>query len=331
VCTADVESLYTNVDTPLLLGDDGLLAEFLLLVVPKLTNNKVKLTHRLIQFIIEGVTLIIKNNYFTCGGKYFKQKKGIAMGAALSVCLAQIFLFMIEYKFIYDTMEYKKLITYYRYFDDIFMISKTKEDVVQFVSLFNSCNRYIKVKEAYGSNQCIPFLDTEVYIDRLTHRINTRLYIKPMHSFNYIPYKSFHSRVQLKAFIRTELIRITCISSKSYEWKASCEEFYQHLIARGYPCWFLNKCFNINYKDRHHFLYNCNNQNKDNNILVLKLLQHPLIIDSKMDKMIMNKVKPLLKQLDNECRPISVHMACDNLRTILIRATDNRNSTTDLG
>jgi hypothetical protein len=69
--------------------------------------------------IIYILRIIIKQSYFHFDRQYYEQTEGLAMGAPISVILAEIFIQYIEHKYIYPIIRTREIIAYYRYVDDI--------------------------------------------------------------------------------------------------------------------------------------------------------------------------------------------------------------------
>jgi len=72
--------------------------------------------------IIQLLNVIIEQNYFQYNNQYFKPEKGIAMGSPVSGTLAEIYLRLIEERYIKHWIEDQNIVYYKRYVDDIFII-----------------------------------------------------------------------------------------------------------------------------------------------------------------------------------------------------------------
>ena len=73
-----------------------------------------------------------KNITFTFGDFFYKQMNGVAMGSPLAPALAEVFLTKIENDFINNPLNPLKILFYYRFVDDIFVILPEDENEKEF-------------------------------------------------------------------------------------------------------------------------------------------------------------------------------------------------------
>lgn len=240
--TADIASLYTNIDTTI-----GIqcIREFL---------EECKLNFGCIGFIIELLLIVMKNNYMHYNGKIYKQINGTAMGTSCAPTYANIIVYMLERKIISKFS--LTIYVYFRYLDDIFLyINSLQYERIK--KEFNCLNSKLKY-EFVCDNYSIPYLDIVIYKGKrfeTTNRFDTKVYQKKLNLYLYIPYHSFHTMNMKKSFIGTELIRYIRNTSSLIEFLKLRNLFYNRLIDRGYPRQFLNKIIsNFNYQDRNFYL-----------------------------------------------------------------------------
>jgi hypothetical protein len=58
---------------------------------------------------------------------FYKRTQGLPMGAPTSPILAEIYMQYLEHNYIYDILIHHKIITYFRYVDDILIMYNSKQ------------------------------------------------------------------------------------------------------------------------------------------------------------------------------------------------------------
>uniref|UniRef100_A0A8C5M7U7 Reverse transcriptase domain-containing protein n=1 Tax=Leptobrachium leishanense TaxID=445787 RepID=A0A8C5M7U7_9ANUR len=172
--TCDVRSLYTNIP-----HNRGCEATRTML----LEDGEIKKDQ--IDYIVEGITLILENNFFWYDDQYFLQLMGTAMGSKIAPSYANLFMALWEKTWIKDQHEWdKNILIYKRYIDDIIFIWKgSEEDLVCFLEFLNQNDWGIRL-DSHFSQSDISFLDLEIYIEDL--RIKTRTHFKNVDVNSYI-------------------------------------------------------------------------------------------------------------------------------------------------
>ena len=149
--TADVASLYPNVDTKkALIALDLLLREAGAPETP---------------LLIQLARLVFENNYLSSEfcPDIFHQKFGIAMGTPFSVTVANAFMYHHEKDIVDHYSQY--LILYKRFIDDIFAIwCGPKDTLLEFLGALNSKDQRIQLTHCI-SEFSISFLDLFLYRD----------------------------------------------------------------------------------------------------------------------------------------------------------------------
>ena len=134
--TADVASLYPNVDTKkALIALDLLLREAGDPETPLLTQL---------------ARLVFENNYLSSefSRGIFHQKFGIAMGAPFSVTVANAFMYHHKKDIVDHYSQY--LISYKRFIDDIFTIwCRPKDTLLEFLGALNSKDQRIQLTQLF--------------------------------------------------------------------------------------------------------------------------------------------------------------------------------------
>ena len=99
------------------------------------------------QQILQLLKVITEQNYFQYNNQYFKSEKGIAMGSPTSATLAEIYLQLIEERYIKHWIEKQNIVYYKRYVDDIFIIfdtSRINEETIK--DNMNSIDEHLEFK-----------------------------------------------------------------------------------------------------------------------------------------------------------------------------------------
>lgn len=245
LATADVESLYTNIDI-----EDGLakLREFLQL--PQLQPRP---PPELVDFIINTMSFVLKNNFmnFRIGPhtaripRYFKQLQGTAMGTNAAVAFANIYMFMLEYPLL---LKYRHgILLYKRFLDDIFAVFSDAQTFNAFRAELDAQRPRIKLTWAPSPTE-VEFLDLVLLkAERFhsTNRLDIRIHQKMMNTYLYIPARSFHTKKQLRNFIINELQRYIRNCSAFDDFIDIKRAFYERLRVRGYGPAELQPLFDI--------------------------------------------------------------------------------------
>ena len=242
--TADIASLYTNIDT-----DMGLA-----LVRTFLTEQKV--AHDLKTLIMDLLSFVMRNAYLSFNGQVFHQVDGTAMGTAVAPSYANVVVYMLERDVVKRFTVAGSLYTYWRYLDDIFALIH-RSAASSFRSSMNQLHRKLTF-EFVTEEDSAAFLDLSIFKGARFHArgvFDTRVHQKKMNLYLYIPFHSFHTAAAKRSFILTELMRYIRNSSDEADYNGLKQLFFQRLRDRGYPSKFLEPEFSsIHYCDRHYFL-----------------------------------------------------------------------------
>ena len=224
--SCDFESLYTNI-----IHSDCIfmLCDFL---KDKLVNEHIN-----ISAFKEFLKFILDNNYFTFNNSVYKQNIGIAMGSACGPSIANLFVYIYEKKWLHI----HKPIVYYRFIDDIFIISQMNP-----MQLSSSLNKsFGQLKLNIISNTIVNFLDLNITFDPLTSSLDFYLYTKPTNTFSYLYILSNHPPFIFKNIIKSLFIRIRRICTKLNNFILFSSILSKQLIKRGYNIDMINKIFTM--------------------------------------------------------------------------------------
>ena len=172
----DVESLFPSIPV------EKALSSFKYHLERKIISKDSK------QTLYKSTVMCLDQNIFQFRGKYYKQESGLAIGNALSPCMASFFMTHFENQ-IKNRCWFPRI--YIRYVDDIFAIVK-KEKLESTLEKLNSLFPTIKFTVEKEENGSIPFLD--LLISRFEGGLKFSIYRKPTSNQQYIPSDSNHCR-----------------------------------------------------------------------------------------------------------------------------------------
>ena len=193
----DFESLYTNIDK---LDACDLITEF---VSGYLDYNYIQ-PSAFRQILL----IILENNIFTYGMKYFKQKNGLAMGCICGPTVASLFVYILQKHWLSINFP----LFYGRFIDDICLITNEKLNEKDFKGIFRNLNlNIVNEKE-------INFLDLKISFDINIRKLNFSLYVKPTNTFSYLKVDSNHPSYIIKNIPKSLFIRIKRICSNHIDY-----------------------------------------------------------------------------------------------------------------
>lgn len=236
--TIDIDSLYTNIDTP-----SGLRA------VQKVFQKYPDVT-RPDKHILDLLNINLTKNDFEFNGEFFLQIKGTAMGKKFAPAYANIFMAMWEEAALAKCPI--QPLHYLRYLDDIWGIwTGTVEQFEQFIKILNSHDSSIKLKYSKHEDS-IDFLDTTVYKGPTfgeTQTLDIKVFFKETDTHALLFKTSFHPRHTFRGLIKSQLIRFWRICTRRADFKDAVRILFSALRKRGYSRPFLRNCFK-SFRDR---------------------------------------------------------------------------------
>ena len=204
------------------------------------------------NFIIQLLAYNMRNNFFEFANQTFHQTTGIAMGAAFSPTVANIYMSILLKNFLHTTNQKPLLLK--RYIDDIFLIwPPENQDFTTFVESLNSYHPNIKFT-ATSSSTSINFLDLTIYKGQLL-TINDLLDIKTFQKENnlyqYLYFSSNHPKSTFKSIIIGECTRYVRTNTEETNYHHQVQLLSSRLQQRKYPVNFINKYTQmVNYSNR---------------------------------------------------------------------------------
>ena len=219
--TADARSMYTNINTDRALHDIG----------RYLRSHSDEFPAIQPRALMEALTVVMKNNLFKFGDTYWKQDDGTAMGAPCAPAWATL-AFAGHEDLTVDN--YQFVIPFYRrYIDDIFMIWLRYDGDDELWEEFKTeMDEYGLVWDFSSRSDTATFLDLNLTI--VNGRLETTLFEKALNLHLYIPPKSAHPPGVLMGLIMGMIFRIFTLCSHRPDQIRKTQDFFRHLIYRGY-------------------------------------------------------------------------------------------------
>ena len=224
----DVESLYPSIDVN----------EAIAALKEKLEPLTAVISNTHIKFLLSLASFILNNNYIEFSWTYWRQIKGTAMGTPAAVCIANIFLDVLETK-IFE--QYERPLFFKRFIDDGLVIFNSRAEAEHFVAVYNNSRESIKITSTI-SEESVTFLDLEVFKGERFNKegkFDVRIFQKSTNNFLYLPMSSAHSPKVLRSFIRAEAIRYRVSCTNDVDFENSVTLFRERLKRRGYSERFL--------------------------------------------------------------------------------------------
>jgi len=181
--------------------------------------------------IKEGIDHVLNGTLLRYDHGFYRQNKGTAIGASVSVAIAEIFVHVsIE-------RERKKMqkqpLVFFRYIDDIFGIFDGKEnELKEYHEGLNKIHPDLQFTLEYD-NQKLPFLDTLVYLDE-EGTLQTTVFYKPSNTHQYLHFQSSHHPNLKRSLPFSQGIRIKRIVSDPKNLEDSLGEMFKFFSLRGY-------------------------------------------------------------------------------------------------
>lgn len=218
----DVVSLFTCVPTDLAvkvcqdaLSQDPSLPERCPIELPDLA--------RLLQFCLT-------NTYFTFGQVHYRQVRGTAMGASVSVTAANLTMESLERCALASFVPAPKV--FLRYVDDCFCIIR-KDVLPQFTTHLNCMNEAIQFTVEEENNGQLPFLD--VLVKRAGPGLEFDVYRKSTHTGRYLHFRSVQPASHKRSVVSSLIRRSHTVCTRPEDVANDVRRVRQDLSSCGYP------------------------------------------------------------------------------------------------
>ena len=234
IVSFDVVSLFTSIPVDLAID----------IVQRKLgeTTEWKALTSLTQAQVLDLLSFVLNNSYFSSEGTQYHQVFGCAMGSPVSAVIAEL---------VMEEMEEKALASapvkprwWRRYVDDSNACLKS-ESIRVFHSHLNSINPHIQftieMPTTGAEGQTIAFLDTSNTVSA-SGQVEVGVYRKPTHTNKYLAFES-HSPAQSKrAVVKTLMDRAKYLPSTSERKQNEKQQVIGDLKVNGYSQSFIDRC-----------------------------------------------------------------------------------------
>ena len=220
----DVSNLYTNIKPNIAIP---MLTEFI--------SSYLDTQHLSPYGFKTLLSVFFENNYFMFKNTYYLQKTGCPMGCICGPTIANLFLYILERKWLYI----HKPIVYYRFIDDIFMVLKNVINFEEFESTF------IDLKLSMITGDVVNFLDMNISYNQIINKLKYSLYTKETNTFSYLLPISNHPSHIFINIPKSLFIRIRRICSDYYDFTDAAKKLGEQLFLRGYNPENIRKTFNL--------------------------------------------------------------------------------------
>ena len=231
----DVVSLYTSIPHDLALTAIEYWTDKYVTSLPRPFSK---------EFILEAITLVLKENTFTFDNKYYRQLQGTAMGTKMAPTYATLVMGYLE-KFLYTKYEetFGKnevedfIEIFKRFLDDCFLFWKRSiEDLRKFYKIRNNLHEKINFTIEKDESR-IPFLDVLVYKEG--RKLHTDIFNKKTDTDTdtdqYLNFNSCHLKHTKQNIPYSLAKRICSIVSKPEVRNQRLRELEDFLKSQEYP------------------------------------------------------------------------------------------------
>ena len=236
--TADIKALYTNLSKELVFAAIEYWVNRYIAIIPILQRFG-------LQFILDGLDIILSHNYFMFDDDFYQQIHGFAMGTKAAVNCANLGVAYKEVKFferlplLYPCDVAKHIIDhYFRFLDDLFYEWLLQYDVKPFQHGLNQMDENLEfIFEDLAEEQ--NYLDVNAKVDG--YELKLDIYRKPTDSFNYLNYASchpLHTRDNIALSLAKRIIRIA-----SGDPGPRLSELKNNLLMRDHPVAKIDEAF----------------------------------------------------------------------------------------
>jgi len=175
--------------------------------------------------------LIFTKNIFKFLVFIFLQVIGIAMGCKCGPSIANLYLYILESKW----MKLHRPLGYFRFIDDIFLISLGDINLEDFKKQFG----YLKLNIVLSKS--VNFLDLNISYDTFLCKLKFKLFIKPTYNGSYLVVNSNHPKHIFSNIPKSLFLRIRKICSSFIDFLYFSSKVINNLSSKGYNLMFLEK------------------------------------------------------------------------------------------
>ena len=233
--TLDVKSLYPSI--PQGPGIEMALQR----VVP--TTPPTSREHQFKNMLRDFLRIILGDNHFQFGEKFYDQKKGVAMGTKCAPQLANLFMASLEEKAL-NSWPGPQPIKWLRFLDDVFMLWQgSEEQLSTFHDHLNDQMHGIKftMEASRGSATFLDLTISKGQRFRETGKLDVSLHIKETNPQCFLHSSSCHPFATFRTILRGEIMRTLRCTSSPVTFITNLEKLLDKFRSRGYPEWLIRQ------------------------------------------------------------------------------------------
>lgn len=186
------------------------------------------------EFLLNALSFILHNNYFTYDGSIYHRERGTAMGTSVAPSSANLFIGCFEKEYIVSNHPFRsKILLFKRYIDDLFFLWRgDDQEAHRFVHFLNTNTWGIKFTPNFCYTE-IEFLDVLISHDQ--QRYTTSTFFKKVDSNSYLELSSghYHKWKRNIPFGQFRQVRTNCTEESMYQEQAKI--ISQRFREKGYP------------------------------------------------------------------------------------------------
>jgi hypothetical protein len=226
----DVISLYSSIPYDLAIV---VCTEYITKVPDFEKSSNMKINH-----FLDLLDFCLRNTYFIYKDYFYLQIKGLPMGAAISVTIANMVMEYLEIKvFSADPSLDVKFLK--RYIDDILCACR-RELITRLLESLNSFHKDIQFTVEHQIDDSIPYLDTMISKE-VDGSLLFTVYRKPTHSSRYLEYFSSNPIAHKKSVAASLFHRALSICSNDRLYAIERNIIFLDLQKNGYPKDFITR------------------------------------------------------------------------------------------
>jgi hypothetical protein len=191
------------------------------------SKSKMKISH-----FMDLLDFCLKNTYFIYDGEFYLQIKGLPMGAAISVTVANLVMETLESEIFMKNPDLHVRF-FKRYIDDI-LCALLKRLIEVLLHALNSWHKDIQFTVEKQVDNMIPYLDTQ--ISKLDGgKLGFTVYRKPTHTGRYLEYFSANPTAHKKSVVSSLFHRAATLCDNQALYETEKSIILRDLLQMGYP------------------------------------------------------------------------------------------------
>ena len=240
LATIDVSALYTSIDL-----NKGLE------IIRRVIKNSKLIKPSSIDFMIDLLNWVLRNNYFRFNGTFYQQIKGAAMGGNVSGVFADIVLAAMECYLLKELPQDQQPLYYKRYRDDILLITKSEKNAKAVEEILNKPQFLQFNLEQLGTT--VNYLDLTLFFGekwRTQQKIDIKPYTKPTNTGLYTHYATYKPEFTKNSWITGESIRLLRAAQHPKAYNKNINKLKKNLTKAEYPKKVIRSQLKYSFEDR---------------------------------------------------------------------------------